>query len=540
MKLPKEDLAVHEQLAEFDQWLTAKLERIKDSQRFSSEIDSLCGCIKHLSGYLSDFSEPDNCSIDGLARAVIESSGEFARGESFADDEQSVSQFYHAFFNLLFLATGATDNNLKNHFLIKLKEDEISFQLPKRGVGNKIIKFKLVSLPPTTKSTYIARLLASYFVGSMAEHIDSVETEPTFSLQTYLDTYLREYISLILEDEEEVLQLWSICRSYIELSHKSSEIDFGRYLLNSCTIFKVRGSVSASGGHVTEDILRAKLAAMGLRAGIDYNVSDVKVGEQEVVEEGRRRKKTRAYDFMLPYQTDCWEPNPKLFIQSQFYAGDSGSVSHKVVDQTASSRQFTISKYPAARFVEYVDGAGYYAALRGDLEHMLTLDDTHSFIQVKSILVRLRREFQVISFITPVEFEHAVMATQGAAKRGVYEHLRSEGYPLREIERAESVSLDLGFISLDNEHYSISDERAEFSRKLFILDVAANAGRQISDTDRKSGMFILLPGFGANYGVLGSELCKLVSDQARSITVGLIEYEQDIEWLLKEKVIARM
>jgi hypothetical protein len=71
--------------------------------------------------------------------------------------------------------------------------------------------------------------------------------------------------------------------------------------------------------------------------------------------------KTRAYDFILPYKTEGWEP--KLFVQCQFYAGDSGSVSHKVVDQTRSSRPLTLVDYPNARFVEYLDGAGYYASL---------------------------------------------------------------------------------------------------------------------------------------------------------------------------------
>lgn len=44
----------------------------------------------------------------------------------------------------------------------------------------------------------------------------------------------------------------------------------------------------------------------------------------------------RKYDFIIPYQSR--ESGLKIFIQSQFYAGDSGSVSHKVVDQTDSSR----------------------------------------------------------------------------------------------------------------------------------------------------------------------------------------------------------
>ena len=543
MRLRNENLTIDQKLEEFDQWLTAKLERIKNTDKFSKEINMLCGCIRHLAPYLNDFSEPEQCSVDDLVRAVIESGTDFISGLCFSDDERKVSEYYDTVFNLLFLTTGATDNNLKNHFLIKLKEDDISGLLPKRENIRNIVKFKLSLLPATTKSDYIAKMLASYFVGCVDSYSDIVKTEPLFSLQTYLQICFREYISLILEDDEGVLQLWAICNAYIELNKRSDtqvgSIDLGRYLLNSCTIFKIRGSVSASGGHITEDILRKKLSAMGLREDIDYNKTDVNIGEQEVVEEGRRKKKTRAYDFVLPYKIAGWEPKPKLFIQSQFYAGDSGSVSHKVVDQTTSSRQFTIEKYPAARFIEYLDGAGYYAALRGDLEHMLTFDDTYSFIQVKSILVRLRREFQNIAFLTPVELEHAIISTQSRSKIDTYKHLISEGYSLEEIQRAEAISLQSGFIGLEGDQFFIAASRVNYSRKLFILDVAANNGTNISDTDRRSGRFILVPGFGANYGVLGSDLGRLVCEQARSIQISIFEYEQDIEWLLDEKVISR-
>lgn len=74
-----------------------------------------------------------------------------------------------------------------------------------------------------------------------------------------------------------------------------------------------------------------------------------------------KKKKTRAYDFIIPYiKLIIGNLNPNYSFNS-IYAGDSGSVSHKVVDQTQSSRTFTLTKYPTARFVEYLDGAGYYA-----------------------------------------------------------------------------------------------------------------------------------------------------------------------------------
>jgi hypothetical protein len=383
------------------------------------------------------------------------------------------------------------------------------------------------------------RLLAACYVGSRAEYSRIVQTEPVFDLQVYLGAFLKEYIGLILEETEEVLQFWAICHSYMELNKLSKDIDLGRYLLNSCTIFKVRGSVSASGGHITEEILREKLQAIGLRPELDYNTADVTIGEQMIVKDNKRRKKTRAYDFILPYNIQGWEPKPKLFIQSQFYAGDSGSVSHKVVDQTQSSRHFTLGKYSKARFVEYLDGAGYYAALRGDLEHMLTFPDTASFFQVKSILVRLRREFQNIAYLTPIELEHAVLTIENCTHEKIINALLADGYPEEEIRRAQDVSIELGYLSVEGEVLRIAEERLPISRRLLILDIAASNARKITDVERNTKKFLLIPGYGSNIGILESALSKDVCDTVKAIQITPFDFTSDVEWLIDEGVMKR-
>lgn len=113
----------------------------------------------------------------------------------------------------------------------------------------------------------------------------------------------------------------------------------------------------------------------------------------------------------MPYRSR--DDGAKIFIQSQFYAGDSGSVSHKVVDQTDSSREVTIKKFPQAVFIEYLDGAGYFSALNGDLQRMLAKPTTKNFIQINSAPLKLRRELQGIDFITTLEIEHAIIMTDG-------------------------------------------------------------------------------------------------------------------------------
>lgn len=276
MLLRPENLDTKAQITEFNQWLTAKLDRIKDSERFSSEMKSLCECIQAISGHLDNFSDYNLCNVDNLCDAVITAGGTIMVGDSFIEDEQRVSSFYMSFFNLLFLTSGATDNNLKNHFLIKLKNNDLKPTIPKRRISKKAIRFRLFKIPSPTKSDFMAKSLASCFVGSHEKYLPIVKLEPFFDLNVFLKILLREYVELILEDKEETMQLWAICRSYISLNELEPEGFLGKYLLNSCTIFKVRGSVSASGGHITEDLLREKLVGMGLRPDSDFNMNDVR------------------------------------------------------------------------------------------------------------------------------------------------------------------------------------------------------------------------------------------------------------------------
>lgn len=538
MRLNAENLTTQEQLKEFDQWLTAKLDKIKDSDKFNSEITSLCNCISTLAPYLNMFSEPAICTINNLINAVKNASFEMISRTDFTNDENTIGNFYDSFFNLLFLTSGATDNNLKNHFLIKLHEDGIAAQIPKRSAIKKQILFRLSDIPSTTKSDYISRTLASCYVGT--QYPEAVKTEPFFDLEVYFRIFLEEYTKLILEDEEDLLQFWAICHSFVQLSNSHNGLNLGKYLLNSCTIFKVRGSVSASGGHVTETILREKLSKIGLRADIDFNTTDVKIGDDEVIEDGKRKKKTRAYDFVIPYRIDNWEPKPKLFIQSQFYAGDSGSVSHKVVDQTQSSRAFTLTKYPNAKFVEYLDGAGYYASLRGDLEHMLSFSSTESFFQVKSILIRLRREFQKIDFLTAIEIQHTILTSSPLSNEDLMTLLKNDGYSSKEIERAIKSSLENGLVKVNDKNvFAIPSQHIQVARRILILDVACNHSSKLSTQDKSSQKYLITPGYGANFGIKESKLSSICCNICKTLNITPTDFITDIEWLLDEGVLKR-
>lgn len=177
--------------------------------------------------------------------------------------------------------------------------------------------------------------------------------------------FLECYFHLIISDENYAKQLWSLGTAYCSQKQQGNE----DALLSPIVVFQSRGSITAAQGHIPEETLRSYMTEWGLKEGEDYNTQDVEIGQIIGEVEASPEVKKRKYDFIIPYRSR--EHGAKIFIQSQFYAGDSGSVSHKVVDQTDRSREVTLKKFPDAVFVEFLDGAGYYSSLNGDLRKML-------------------------------------------------------------------------------------------------------------------------------------------------------------------------
>src|SRR5205085_2606289 len=94
---------------------------------------------------------------------------------------------------------------------------------------------------------------------------------------------------------------------------------------------------------------------------------------------------------------------------------------------------------------EYVDGAGFFASLNGDLKSLLDMADTGSFIQLRSTPIRLRRELQEVGFLTPIEIEHAIFIA-GTARKAITTALERQGYVRTEIDRAVTEAVKHGFI----------------------------------------------------------------------------------------------
>ena len=400
MKLPEVNLTLKEQLQEFDVWLTPSLQEIQDTDKYKDELDRVCSIISALGPATNNFDDAKHFHPEVIAETCINVIEE--KIESIQEVKAKIAlavEFLESLASLLFLVTGKSDNNLKCQYPVFLFQQLNRSTFPQKTSQKGQIAFVNKDLGRTLKSDRVAKLISEALVWGMGNKaLGDLESEAKWLLGSY--------VSAILKDKTSVIQFWALGHSYFQLLNKNDE--FAKSLLAPIIIFKVRGSVSASGGHIPEDVLRQTFATWGLEKGVDYNLDDVVLADE--ANNGNGNNKTRAYDFILPYKTPDWKP--ALFIQCQFYAGDSGSVSHKVVDQTTASRISTLEKFPEARFVEYLDGAGYYASLNTDLQHMLGMETTKSFIQVRSANIRLRRELQEIGFITPIEIEHAIMRSK--------------------------------------------------------------------------------------------------------------------------------
>ena len=350
MKLPTPSLSLEDQFAEFDVWITPSLGEIRDSERFQSELGRIVAVFEILRIATSDFADEKTCSAEAISKTFV--------SELSKTDASEQAEMLRALASVLYLVTGKSDNNSKCQFPIYLRDVACWTQFPSvRTVNGKAIVTK-VSTPRELKADRIMSVVQSLSCDAISQ-----------------ERLLFEFVRFVLRDDDDVAQLWSIGRSYSMLISMGRE----KQLLTPLVVFQVRGSVAASGGHEPEDKLRERMRQWGMEDLLDFNPCDVIVAT-----EGKgKRQKTRAYDFTLPFAVPKWER--RVFIQCQFYAGDSGSVSHKNVDQTTSSRTTVESLYNNPRFVEYVDGAGYFSSLNGDLKTLLSMENTASFFNCEAL-----------------------------------------------------------------------------------------------------------------------------------------------------------
>jgi hypothetical protein len=501
MKLSPKQYDISDKLSEFDLWVTPSLGDIRDSSEFVSALSEIQNGLEIISEITDRYLSAQTCSASNIANKLSASIAELSKSEA--------TKHINRVSSVLFMVTGKTDNNLKCQFPLYLKQKIGVDSLPNVAKNNIVNK----PIPRVLKSNAIANIVAG--------------------LKGYPDKqkeFLSIYYSFIIADEAYAKQLWSIGSSYVRLQ----EIGAEKSLVSSLAIFKSRGSITAIQGHSPEQMLRAKLHDWGLIADIDYNTQDIAVGTilGETVNADIKRRK---YDFILPYVSGS--NDEKVFVQCQFYASDSGSVSHKNVDQTSSTRQATRMKYPRAHFIEYVDGAGYYSSLNGDLRRLLFMDDTHDFFQIRTAPIKLRRNLQEINFLTLLEIEHAILMI-GCEIGSITNTLLEQGYSDFEISNCIEKSIKNKLIRREKDRLIIREERMPIIRRYLLLDYIAILGHPIQSDNLTGNLFI--PGFSTYWGLPQNQLISNVLEKNPAMRNAWAEMEvafDDIQWLIENQYV---
>lgn len=498
MKINDYKATIEEKMSEFDMWVTPSLGEIRDTPQFKNNLNQLIKGFDHIAAITYNFVDVKYCASSILAKNVLEYLSD--------KDDNEATEILDNICGVLLLATGKTDNNLKCQFPLMLRNNVGINTFPQKlRNGN----WKDKELPRTITIEDVTKMIVQ-----LKEKA------------TYREVFIESYFHLIISDLDYAKQLWSLGNAYVYQKENGNADS----LISSIVIFQSRGSITATQGHIPETILRKYMLQWGLVADADFNIQDVEVGELLGDLPVDKKIKKRKYDFIIPFQTR--KSGAKVFIQSQFYAGDSGSVSHKVVDQTDSTREVTLRKYPDAVFLEYLDGAGYFSSLNGDLRKMLAKETTKDFIQIRTAPIKLRRALQGIQFLTPLELEHAVIRTTGKNNE-VIQLLTDEGYSCDEINRALSIALEQGIIVSNNDYYLLNTERIDIVRKYCLLDIIANFGEPIS-IGKEAGC-LLVAGFETSWGLPINEVVKKSQEIFPNITKlwpNIQTAFDDIQWLI--------
>lgn len=493
MRLPLNKSRLEEQMAEFDAWVTPSLGEIKDSPEFKHILSELERGFDLLCQYTENFKNQDQCRGARIASLAM---GDFSLSD-FPSRLLSIIQ-------VVLLSTGKTDNNLKCQFPIYLRQTLNGNLMPTENKAGDIV---MLPIPRVLQVEQIISRIVSF-----QNH--SADGERLLAL----------YLDFILSDADYLGQLFSLGASYYALKENGC----GVRLLVTLAIFQSRGSLTAKAGHIPENILRNCMKEWGMTEEIDFNTDDVDIDEFFGTKKPKGAK-VRKFDFVLPYKYR--RTGKRLFIQSQFYAGDSGSVSHKVVDQTDSSRDYTLSKCRDARFVEFLDGAGYSSSLNGDLRKMLAKRTTKNFFQIRTAPIKLRRELQEIGFLTSLEVEHCMLKGLHRNEE-LIQTLLADGYTKTEID--DYFALHNPTLSPTGE-LSLPLERQALSIRYALLDLIAIHGHKI-DQKRERGIYCV-PGMKHYWGLNQPDLILAFEQTFPALNVRSSEMALHIQWLIDKNYI---
>ena len=265
MKLNSYNASLNEKMSEFDLWVTPSLGDIRDTIQFKDNIGKLKEGLDLLALITDDFSGIDKCSPLYLSSSTIQ----FVKDNGTANSVDMIG----IIFNVLLLATGKTDNNLKCQyplFLRKIYNLDAYYQKNARG------EWKRKKLSRTLPLEEVSKII-----------IDSFEKEEQMKI------FSESYLTLILSDEQYANQLLALGKSYIYKKNIQNE----DALLSSIVLFQSRGSITATQGHLPESILRSYMLDWGLKIDEDFNSQDVEIGE--IIDDNQVDKKIKKENMIL-------------------------------------------------------------------------------------------------------------------------------------------------------------------------------------------------------------------------------------------------
>lgn len=492
MWLPRTPLSHEEIIEEFDQWVTPVFGTIRSSERFQTELSSLQMLVESIASVVLE----EGCTHDEaikfeLTRQLREQNKHIAKSRLLA------------VINSIYLVTAKTDNSVKCQYPIYFRR--------RHGKQYLYIQRKQIKRGPAPSVVTAAQIVNTAIAVRELDFVAANEL-------------LLDYVNFLLDDDSSYKQFVALIEAYIHVDNL--EYTTGRDLLAPMVSFQVRGSVAASGGHDPEEMVRTYLESWGLQAEAHFNQNDVTAADlnnwlisHQDVSGGRRwveasSEKQRAFDFVIPFRATGFDR--RIFVQSQFYAGDSGSVSHKNVDQASKARAYAADIFSDARFVELVDGAGYCASLGGDLAHLLFAADTADFVQLRSIPVRLRRILQESGIVVPLDI--ALLVCQSEL---TIEDLRNKlaNLGIMQADGWIKYAVDKMWVARERSGLlEVQESRKQIVSEYVLLDTIVERGSKISGP----GEYLIVPGYGKDFGVRANKSWE-GDDLKKLLTQGVVE-----------------
>ena len=473
-QLPPKSPDLNDQIEEFREWVTPRIDSIEDHDEFDKRVD----------GYEFACHLLSEINLEGISSS--QAAREIAKcciSKLLAHDHASQQRVIFDIVNLVFALTGTTDNNIKCQFSPFLRHGLFCTELKLPKKSGKSIKLITVTVDRIGQikleqiSTYLCMLL---------DIATTIGETALFAASFLLEAYF-----LCIFDCGSYERLVLVVKSLVEDK-------VARPILEVFATYQLRGSAAAISGHGPEDKLRLLLTELGMCKGVEFNETDVIpasiCGDLDIVA-AQERSKTRAYDFVIPFRIE--HLSRRVFIQSQIYGGDSGSVSHKNVDQIPLSRRHVKGMFENPIFLEYLDGAGYCNALAGDLTKILEMSDTHGFFQGRTAIFVLPSIFREIGLLYPAEVISWYIKNSLAGNPSCkpLESFLSDMYKGSEIHRLALKLIDDGFDMSDPKIDGIKRSLLVPSCALVLADTLRSlANHSDNNTVRIPG----IPGLGVN------------------------------------------